>query len=155
MKQIMGAAGPAVQELVKAALSPNEIADEVAFRNVVKLFKLSLKAREAGLTMVEFVEFVNVIRMERQVVTAFDIEMAGAISSSLEEADGNAFDLAMSAGGTIAGFGLEASGGYSQSSRKTFAEKSNENFRITLCFNLPNRQRSSIHRSRCSLGMES
>lgn len=132
MKQIMKAAGPAVQALAAAALSPNEIADEVAFRNVVKLFKLALKGREAGLTMAEFVEFVNVVRMERQVVTSFDIEMSGAISSNLEEADGSEFNINLTAGGSIGGFGLQGGANYGTSSRRSFAERTNENFKITL-----------------------
>lgn len=126
----MKAAGPAVQTLAAAAMSANEVSDQASTKNFLQVLKAALEAKKNGIEPDVFIDLMNSIRQNRNVVTSFEIEIAGALASSIETAEGKAFNVTFSAGGGIGGFNIGGSAGYTKNKNTATAEKSNQNFRI-------------------------
>ena len=98
------------------------------------MVRLAIKAKEAGLTNEQFMGFLDAVSTEQATVAGGRIEFAAAVSSGLETAEGKEFNVGLSAGGSIAGFGVEVEGGYSSDSRSSSYERSSQNLRIRIDF---------------------
>lgn len=97
-----------------------------------RVVHLAIAAKEAGLSPEQFQAFLSVLSVDQATVANVRLEFAAAVSSGTETTEGKSFNVALRAGGSIAGFGLEAEGGYTSDNRASYYERSSQNLRIRL-----------------------
>lgn len=98
--------------------------------NFKKIIQLALKSKEAGLSPEQFAALADLFKMSHAVFTGGSVEFAAAVSSGLETVDGKTFSVTLGVSGPLAGFGIQASGGYQSDSRRTSYERSQQNLQL-------------------------
>ena len=126
----LGGVGTAIANVFSDIEKVHDNSSKVALSNFLQIVQSAISAKKAGLSEEMFTNLLTVIGTERDTVTSGEIEVAGSVTTGLETADGSAFNVSFTAGGTVAGIGLSGAAGYNKTSSKTTEEKSSQNFRI-------------------------
>lgn len=98
------------------------------------IVRLAVKAKEANMSEEMFKFLLSVVDVRQASVVNGRIEFSAAVASGMETAEGKEFHVALTAGGSLAGFALEGEAGYAQDSRQSMYERSSQNMRIRLDF---------------------